>query len=318
MKKGIFATIAVALGAAVAVFLIKEERANKAIKAKNKINKSVKQRSEHERNELINTIQDIQTNKNDEVKEKEVVQDVEEFPEEDTSFNEFIDGINEDNDIDFDFVKNNPVEEDTIYDKMAPVAEDFNALDQEVVAPIKPVAINNEYIDIFSDDDLDEISLDDLNFLNLENQSDAAPVEETETQPVEDVVFNENVTEVQKEKTYTSDTVKEIGVIYSNLTPEFIEQVLDKLPNYNEEFKDGEASRIVHKVHFEDSADLMKFIEIVKTAGYEIKGTDESGNIFIQLDFDNHDSKILSEIYNVANQAASLNGLYKGNVLEKI
>lgn len=114
------------------------------------------------------------------------------------------------------------------------------------------------------------------------------------------------------------EAVYQINTLYPYLNPKFINAVFNNFGAFNEEFEIGSACRITHKVQFPDSQNLISFIDIVKGLNYEIAGTDENQNILIVLDFENEESKILSEIYNISNQVNYLDGLYRGYELEHI
>lgn len=355
MKKGLLTTILMAAGAGLTALLIREEKANAGNREKRR---AIKMRTEEESQELVKTIQEIESlpfeTKEQEVKKTmqplidEDVQEiqVDDFEEED--FSSFINSIKEkeesyapsgfeevsEPDFGSMFTPREQVKEIPLPEVTSDIQVDNN----------RPIMNKPDFEKMFvSDDDVEEITMseideftvDDIMGFEDESQSiitkpEMSQVFDTEDVQLEDIQLEEvklveaedqNLEEEvfgKKEEEAVSQTVKEIGLLYPHLSIRFIEKVLSQLPQYNEEFGSGEDCRIIHKIQFDEAKNLMRFIEVVRSVGYEVVGTDEDGHILIQLDFKNQDSKILSEIYNVANQSSLLNGRYKGNELEKL
>lgn len=162
-------------------------------------------------------------------------------------------------------------------------------------------------------DDTSEIFLSDINLhdaLNEDEDYDSLEISEEEFVPAPQPI-------VQNDGEFP-EAVYQINTLYPYLNPKFINAVFNNFAAFNEEFEIGSACRITHKVQFPDSQNLISFIDIVKDLNYEIAGTDENQNILIVLDFENEESKILSEIYNISNQVNYLDGLYRGYELEHI
>ncbi len=188
------------------------------------------------------------------------------------------------------------------------VEENEEELVEPIIADIieEDLPITDEdFRKMFESDDeveeLEEISLDEI---EIEESSES----------LEEAVFNQ---EEEKEDEF-SETIKEIGLLYPYLNQGFIGKILQQLPHFTEEFKNGDTCRIVHKVQFHESNNLMRFLEIIRGQGYEVVGTDANNNILLQLDFVTQESKILSEIYNISNQVNYLDGIYRGYELEAV
>ncbi|MFV0479946.1 MAG: hypothetical protein ACK5LZ_05185 [Anaerorhabdus sp.] len=350
MKKGLITTIAMTAAAAAAAVLIREESANRK---NNERRKALKMRTEEEGKELVKAIQEIENVpfEKKRVEQKQVVdakqpliQEEIESAELEHNFNRFVQRVKESkaaqpqmvNPIPvaqpqpqmatpipvmqaqpqfINTIANNKSMEDSLVEVPLGMTTEF----ERILPNDKPDVESKEKVKNYflEEDELEEIDLSMLDDLIFEDRNNSAKLSAKEMSTLEDKVFDYHEEEKIADNSM-DQTIKEIAALYPHLNSVFIGKVLELLPQYNSEFKPGEPARILHRIQFDDPKSLMRFIEVVRSVGYEILGTDEDGQILIQLDFSNQDSKIVSEIYNVANQAASLNGIYKGNELEKL
>lgn len=213
------------------------------------------------------------------------------------------------------------------------VEEPTVALEDLVLArPIETIKEVEEEIDLPSLDEIEdeeEIDLSSLDEIQDEEEVDIAPfamMEDTAQFDIptlnpfdeEDELEEISIPSFSDSPREYPDAVYDISTLYPFLNLKFINAIFNNFEAFNEEFEVGSRCRITHKVQFPDSQNLISFIEIIKEYGYEINGTDENHNILVYLDFDNQESKILSEIYNISNQVNCLDGLYKGYELEHI
>ncbi|MEG0240285.1 hypothetical protein [Anaerorhabdus sp.] len=210
----------------------------------------------------------------------------------------------------FETVEEPHVEEIDIINFGNIVAEPTIALEDLVLD--KPLNIS-EIQPIEDEEEIEELQFpsmqpileeDELDIPTLSPFEEDDDLEEISLEPVEEREF--------------PDAVYDISSLYPYLNLKFINTVFNNFEVFNDEFEIGTGCRITHKVQFPESQNLISFIEIIKEYGYEINGTDENHNILIYLDFENQESKILSEIYNISNQVNYLDGLYKGYELEHI
>lgn len=183
---------------------------------------------------------------------------------------------------------------------------------------------HHEELDIINFGNIVEEPTVALEDLILDKPIELTPIDEEE---IDEIVFGEQDEELEEiiipEPTHTNErqypeAVYDISTLYPYLNLKFINAVFNNFAVFNEEFEIGSACRITHKVQFPEAQNLISFIEIIKEFGYDIEGTDEEHNILVHLDFENQESKILSEIYNISNQVNCLDGLYKGYELEHI
>lgn len=138
-----------------------------------------------------------------------------------------------------------------------------------------------------------------------------------EEEPTDNSSVSEQFEEEETEEQYPQ-AVHDIQTLYPYLNKQFINRIFNNFDKFNQEFAVGTKCRIIHKIQFPSADNLMTAIEKIRQSGYEVLGADEKQNILIQLDFENQESKILSEIYNVSNQVNYLDGFYKGYEIEHI
>lgn len=197
-----------------------------------------------------------------------------------------------------------PKQETIVIDDTPDTSLDFSNDDTLIRAfeeSMSKLSSNNTPESIWNPEDLqlEELKLDDV---LEEEETDKLPVHPHE-----------------EAKQPLSPEILSIQEIYPALGYRFIDDVYRHYDQYNHELPIGDKCRIRHRIQFRDSNDsLIRFIKIIKEFGYIVSGSSGPETIEITLDFINEESKILSEIYNVANQVSLENGDYKGYELELI
>ena len=150
---------------------------------------------------------------------------------------------------------------------------------------------------------------DDENEINFINILDESNEDETE-----------NETEVTKfsneEDESSSPEVKEIKKIYPYLSNEFIQDVFHRNDELNDEFPEDTLIEITHQSIFATDEARDAFIEAEKLQGYRCE-IGENGNVRSIRKMFTENGSIISEIYNVANQTALLDGDYLGQLIKK-
>lgn len=157
--------------------------------------------------------------------------------------------------------------------------------------------------DAASDDDA-------VSFIDIEDGAEPAS---PETKPEEAAVEEEKPEETQpaEEEAAGANELDAIAQLYPYLSKEFIAQQFAKNADYNREYPADTLVRLIHTVQFDDPAALTSFEEIARRRGYEIEPSgDHEVKISRRLFTEN--GAILSDIYNVANQTACLNGSWLG------
>lgn len=140
----------------------------------------------------------------------------------------------------------------------------------------------------------DEDDDDEINFINI-----------TE----EEADDNEDEEELVKEE--VSPEAQEIAGLYPYLKTDFIAEQFGRNEIFNREYPEDTLVTISHKAKFETEEMMQEFAKIAEENGYQANTIDATENLITKKMF-TEDGSILSDIFNVANQVACLNGTYEG------
>ena len=141
---------------------------------------------------------------------------------------------------------------------------------------------------------------DEVNFIKI-NEDDAP--EETPEAAEEG--------KEEPEAAEVPDEIQEICGMYPYLKADFVQKVFERNDDLNLKYPEDTLITIYHKAEFEEAEALKEYEEILQKNGYQINVLDEKTvEVFKKMFTEN--GRIISDIYNVANQAACLNGKYKG------
>jgi len=128
-----------------------------------------------------------------------------------------------------------------------------------------------------------------------------------------------NISDEEVRKPYDVEgrdqSVKEVAAMYPYLDPDFIEEMLSKKEELNKSFNEDTLVTVSHKVDFKMLDRLEEFTKIMEEAGYEVE-SDEL-NVVVSRKLFTEDDAILSDVLNVANQAAVLYGEYLENEVKE-
>ena len=105
-----------------------------------------------------------------------------------------------------------------------------------------------------------------------------------------------------------SGEVKEVCAVFPFLKPEFVEEVLVKDAEFKELTGEDNLVTVSHFVTFDDYSKMEQFVAIMDEAGYAIEV--EATEAKVTRKFFAQQGAITSDILNVANQTAALNGNY--------
>ncbi len=155
-----------------------------------------------------------------------------------------------------------------------------------------------------NDEHKEEVEVEDeneINFINILNDDEE---EETETE------------EVDEDGSMFSVEINELKKIYPSLSFTFIQDVLSRNDELNEEFPDDTLIEITHASMFSNDDAKNAFIESCKMQGYRCE-EDESGTVRSIRKMFTESGAILSEIYSIANKTCMLDGDYLGQIIEK-
>lgn len=180
---------------------------------------------------------------------------------------------------------------------------------------------------------LQEIQIsDDQYYGNIEDFTfdDQFPEEEEiiEHQEDEDVVEDEiyvssliedlrkQMIQEDEEKRVQEEEYKQvydrIHKLYPYISSSFIRSVYDLKHSITNDYPLGKRIIILHRCIFKDVENLRQFVEIGLSHGYSINADEDKLMVDIFKEHINSDGKILSTIFEVANQSALLNGQYDG------
>ena len=104
-----------------------------------------------------------------------------------------------------------------------------------------------------------------------------------------------------------SPEVEEIAALYPYLSRDFIDAELNKNATYSEQFPTDTLVHVTYLIAFTDTEARDAFVDTVAEKGYDVCVSDEM-NVQVSRQFFTENGAILSDIYNVANQAACLGG----------
>lgn len=109
-----------------------------------------------------------------------------------------------------------------------------------------------------------------------------------------------------------SEVYKRISNIYPYLPQGFLRSVYELKESLASEYPADINIIVLHRVKFTDVDDLRKFVEIGINHGYTINADEKKMIVDIFKQFVNADGKILTNIYDIANQGYLLKGEYEG------
>lgn len=128
----------------------------------------------------------------------------------------------------------------------------------------------------------------------------------------EEVMFVEiNDEDDENDDKEYGQTIQEIQKMYPELSLNFINSTFEQNDKFNEEYVGN--VKVEHNVRFEDENDRNIFIDVCKDNQYSVE---VNGDVKVISMFTNEKGSIMSDIFNVANQTALLNGQYLGYKIE--
>lgn len=116
----------------------------------------------------------------------------------------------------------------------------------------------------------------------------------------------------KNEESKNSEIFDRISKLYPYLPEGFIRSVYELKDELSNEYPIGNKLIVLHRVLFKDVEDLRKFVEIGLNHEYTINADENKLIVDIFKEFVNSDGRILTNIYEIANQGYLLNGTYEG------
>lgn len=166
------------------------------------------------------------------------------------------------------------------------------------------------FIRIDDDDDEEDESLEKTSESPEIKEEAEEPAEEEKPAeiPIDDGEPKEK--EPEEEKEYP-EQVDAIAQLYPYLARDFILEQFNRNDAFNSQYPEDTLVTITHKAKFPDEKTLDAYTKIAEENGYTSKKISDTESL-ISRRFFTEDTAILSDIYNVANQAACLKGTYEG------
>ena len=179
---------------------------------------------------------------------------------------------------------------------------------------------NNEEIveDVVSEESVADIKeeLDDDSLENEEEEKEET-VEYDYLSDLIDTLNKDDFAEKIKENKRKEEELKvkvydSIKAIYPYLSNGFIKGVYDLKEVFAKDYKEDEKIVILHRLVFEDIDGLRKFVDVMVNHNYLINADEKKMIVDVFKEHINTDGKILTDIFEVANQAKYLSGDYDG------
>ncbi len=207
---------------------------------------------------------------------------------------------------------------------------DDKTINKETETENEPIIIENDYVEAYNNRSLEEMYIPNpgLNALENEVEDDSDLVEETneETESNEDSYLNDlfdeftnndfevdDISDKQKQEEATKKEIFDsIVTLYPYLSNGFIKGVYDLKQSFVNDYKDGEKIIILHRLHFEDINGLRQFVDVMIEHGYLVNVDEKQMIVDTFKEHINSDGKILTDIFEIANQGKLLTGDYEG------
>ncbi|HCY06413.1 MAG: hypothetical protein WBH68_07010 [Erysipelotrichaceae bacterium] len=122
----------------------------------------------------------------------------------------------------------------------------------------------------------------------------------------------------EEEVGYSAD-VNEISELYPYLSKKFIEKVYGQTDKLEADYPDDTLVEIKHYASFGVDTDVKAFVTLMDEKAYEVSYVgEEEKDVILVKKFFSEKGRIVSEIFNVANQVNLIGGIYTGyEVLEQ-
>ena len=133
-----------------------------------------------------------------------------------------------------------------------------------------------------------------------------------EEEMVEEEPVEEEVTSNFNEANNLHTVYTQIHEMYPYLDLEFISNVYDLKEVIAANYPLDEPVIVLHRINFNDLDDLRQFVEIVSNHGYNVNVDENKMIVDTFRRYINSDGKILTNIFEIANQANLLRGHYEG------
>lgn len=302
--------------------------------------------------DLLNVIEEAVADEVEEVQEEDKAEEVEEAvveeePSEEeslwhnASFNyddliqDLKDTLNsfdlDEGEIKEEVVEEPAVEEVQTEDSLEEANDVYNIVKEAASKPNEGKEIEDLFEDLLVDTkikaqkevDKDEIDAIFQEILDQENGEEEKKEVEDETEEVRDEedylqdLIDDMQEEIEAEQEETKpDIYDQINELYPYLTKSFVRSVYDLKQSIADEYPYDKDVIVLHRVSFDNLEDLQQFVEIVTNHNYGVNVDEKKMIVDLFKLYRNSDGKILTNIFEIANQARLLHGEYEGYRVE--
>ncbi len=279
--------------------------------------------------------------------------DGEEFEEDDQQiqvFNqEYIDDYNNRSIEDIYIANPGALEEEKANEELSeevsePLVQENNEESEEIV---EDAFTNEEYLDEYNNRSIEDICITNPGSIEEEKIEEtveekpeetdsgieiSAKEDEKETQDIneekdsvldllddyDETISNDISNKKLRQEELRREIYNSIKSIYPYLSNGFIKGVYDLKDSLANDYKEDEEIIILHRLHFKDVGGLRKFVDIIINHDYLVNVDEKQMIVDTFKEHINSDGKILTDIFEVANQAKLLTGEYEGyRIIEK-
>lgn len=190
-----------------------------------------------------------------------------------------------------------------------------NSQNESEIANTDEEKEETEVLDEVTDKEVTETSVDDLDTSNEEpveeeNQEDKSYLEGLLDDLKSQMIKEDEERELELQQ--KNEAYAQIEESYPYLDKGFVVAAYDLKEEIANEAKLDENVIVLHRIKFSDVEKLRQFAEIVISHDYHINADENKMIVDVFKNFVNKDGKILANIFEIANQAAVLEGNYEG------
>lgn len=207
------------------------------------------------------------------------------------------------------------------------IEREIDTIFSEIIAHEEGTLVESDTtVDDIVTEEPEEIAEETIETIEEEPAEEEPSIEETEAEePVaedKNDYVNELIEDIKQEETAEekedeeASIIERIHSIYTYLDEEFIANVYGLKDTFAAEYPIDKKIIVLHRLVFSSLEDLRQFVEITLSHGYMVNADENKMIVDVFKEFVNADGKILTNIFEVANQGSLLNAVYDGyNVL---
>lgn len=190
-----------------------------------------------------------------------------------------------------------------------------NSQNESEIANTDEEKEETEVLDEVTDEELAETSDDDLDTPNEESVEEEIQEDKSYLEGLLDDLKSQMIKEDEErelELQQKNEAYAQIEESYPYLDRGFVVAAYDLKEEIANEAQLDENVIVLHRIKFSDVEKLRQFAEIVISHDYHINADENKMIVDVFKNFVNKDGKILANIFEIANQAAVLEGNYEG------